>query len=349
LSIATLAFALLAATRVLYLNFSDGHEAFQLGDDDDAPTNRSAIGAKSDYPAFAPELAAGAREELTRRVVAGVHRAFLPYDLQLATTRPAAGPYTMVVIGGGPGALGFESTVGGVAVLDCKNDNESNIVFVFPQALRLAPAGLITTVAQEAAHSYGLEHSTNQSDFMFPRISPTQERFADEVATIAGAPMCGVTIQNSHEKLLAVLGPWAGGPKTLADGTAVDTEAPRVRFLTPSPDQMMEAPFTVTLDATDDGAVTQVELAAGAQRVVLQGPPWRWTVPAAPDGPLTVSATAHDAWGNESTATLRVQIVEPEASGCVLAPGGRTKRGASWGVLAAAAALLTCRRGRRRL
>jgi hypothetical protein len=349
LSLASLAFALVAATRVLYLDFSDGTEAFLLGDDDDATTNRSAIGAKTAYPAFAPTLAPEAREELTRRVIAGVHRAFLPYDVQLARARPPAGPYTTVVIGGGPSALGFESTVGGVAVLDCANANESNIVFVFPEALRFSPHGMIATIAQEAAHSYGLEHSTNATDFMYPRISATQDRFPDVVATIAGPPMCGQMDQNSHAKLVEVLGPWAGGEKPLLDGTVVDLDAPTLRFVAPAVGDQVSLPFTVTLDAVDEGGIARIEVGAGTAKATLRAAPFRWTIDQAPVGPLVVAATAHDAWGNQVGATLSVEVVEPPPEGGCAA-GGAPRRGAPWGpLLVLAAALGACRRARRRL
>jgi hypothetical protein len=350
-SLASLALALVTATRVLYLNFSDGTERFDQADDDDAATNRSAIGAQASYPGFAPMLDAVERDELQRRVVAGVHHAFLAYDVQLTMARPAAGPYTMVVIGGGPGALGFEATVGGVAVLDCTNANESNIVFVFPQALRFAPAGLIATVAQEAAHSYGLEHSTNPTDFMYPRIAPTQERFADLMAPISGPTLCGAASQNSHQRLLAVLGPWPGGPKPLLDGTRVDVTAPAVRILSPTPDEQVTVPFTVTVEALDDSAITRVDLAAGTAQTVLRGTPIEWTVAEAPTGMLAIAATARDAWGNEAGTSVRVEVVADDA-GCTVGghltrPTGRS--GIGWFAAGLAVALRACRRGRRRL
>lgn len=338
--------------RVLYLDFSDGTESITTGPDDDATRNQSAIGARSPYPSFAPTLAAATRDPLVRKVVAGVHQAFAPYNLQIATARPAQGPYTTVMIGGDPGVFGFESAVAGVAVLDCADDNPSNLVFVFPDALRTRVEGLIATIAQEAAHSYGLEHTTNPGDFMYPRVSATQESFPDVDGMLAGAPNCGSASQNSHRKLLSVLGAWPGGPKTLVDGTQVDVTAPRLRFVSPVLGESVSDPVTVVVEASDDLALERIELVAGEHRTTLRTPPFEWRLPNPSVGPVAVAATAHDAWGNQTGATLTFDVVAaPHAGGCAFGagPDDRSRRGGWAEPLWVVFALATCRQGKRRL
>src|SRR5688500_14407511 len=110
--------------RLVYLNFSDGSETLRRVPVDDAPTNGSAVGMAAPYPAFVwPTVGTGAttRAEVVRRVVRQVHEIFLPYNVVVTTTRPPAGPYTMVLIGGKARDIGVELNVAGLAYMDCED------------------------------------------------------------------------------------------------------------------------------------------------------------------------------------------------------------------------------------
>jgi hypothetical protein len=345
-----------AEPRSLYLNFSDGSETLAAATADDAASNRSMIGRDAPYPAFAwPSVTTGAitRAELVRRVVRGVHQAFLPYNVLVTTTRPAAGPYTMVLIGGGPRELGLDPTLGGVAFMDCEDRQPANVVFTFPENLGGNEQALIVTIAQEAGHSYGLEHTSLRRDIMHPVSDPAQVSFADEEATVLGDRLCGNVTQNSHRQLLAIVGPWLGDVKPIDEGSSADRVAPVLRLLEPAPGASVEQPLAVRVEAQDEGGIDHVALAAGELRGSLYRPPFAWSLAGLPAGPLVLTLTAYDASGNTTVTTATVTVGPPPAPlGCSLTPRVQGHGGGCallFGLLFAAGGLRACARCRRTL
>jgi hypothetical protein len=88
---------------------------------------------------------------------------FAKYDVVITETRPASGPYTMVVIS--PTYWAHH----GIAPLDCGNANKRDIAFV----VHTGDSGFYTSyekIAQAAAHelghTFGLAHVVNTSDIM---------------------------------------------------------------------------------------------------------------------------------------------------------------------------------------
>jgi len=200
---------------VLYLNFSDGTEEIHQSTSDMAASNRSAIGKTPAYPAFDwTHVDAGAdRDAVVQEVAQAVDQAFGPYNVLVSTVRPSAPGYTMVMIGGEPAVFQFPPQVAGVALLDCDNRESGNIAFAFSDNLDGVHA-LWVTIAQEAAHAFGLEHTDNDRDVMYPRSTPSQVGFLDEQETVM-TPICGPLLQSSHQKLRQVLGDWDGASKPL--------------------------------------------------------------------------------------------------------------------------------------
>lgn len=194
--------------EVLYLNFSDGTESVIRADADDATRNRSLMGAVAPYPAFAwpgmDDAAARAAlvEDLTRRI----GEAFAPYDVEVTAARPPGGSYTMVMVGGDPALFQMDPKVAGVAFMDCDNHQPDNVVFAFPAPLGGNLHGLFTTIAQEAAHALGLQHSSDPNDLMYPRVDLAQRSFQDRDSPVASPKYCSGETQNSHRRLLELVG-----------------------------------------------------------------------------------------------------------------------------------------------
>jgi hypothetical protein len=322
--------AMAAEPLVLYLDFSDGSETLTRGDVDNATVNQSSIGAVARYPPFAwPGLADGtlSRRDLVRTVSRRVNELFLPYNVVVTTTRPVGGSlYTMVMIGGSPTLVGYDARIAGVAFMDCDNRQDANLVFAFPTALRGSVHGLTVTIAQEAAHAFGLEHTTDPTDIMYPKVDPAQVRFADRDNPIAGDHLCGQQSQNSHRRLLDLAGAWPGGDKPFDDAGPPDREAPVVTIREPSAAGVVSQPFTVRATVQDDGTVDEVTMEAGGDsRTSVRGP-YAWSLAGFPAGPLTVRVTAVDASGNRSMATREIVLAPDEGGGgCTLAARrGRT-------------------------
>jgi hypothetical protein len=215
-----------AAPSVLYLNFSDGHEDVVRANTDNAPQNRTVMGSAAPFPAFAWP---GMTDEATRRqlidaLATQVNDAFMPFNVVVTTMRPQAGAYTMVVVGGSPALFSMDARVAGVAYMDCDNRQASNVVFAFPAALGGSQQALFTTIAQEAAHAFGLQHSSDPNDLMYPRVDLDQRSFQDRETEVASPNLCGPKTQNSYRRLLELVGPWTGGAKPI-DQVQVETDS----------------------------------------------------------------------------------------------------------------------------
>ncbi|HEY0709154.1 MAG TPA: Ig-like domain-containing protein [Polyangia bacterium] len=319
--------------EVVYLNFSDGTEAITFAPIDDATTNRSSLGVAAPYPAFAwPTIGTGVetRAEVIARITRKVHALFLPYNVLVTLKRPATGPYTTVMIGGGPRDIGIDQNLGGVAYMDCGNQEDANLVFAFPSNLRGSEQGLVFTIAQEAAHAFGLEHTESRRDVMYPELAPEQVGFLDEDTAILGERLCGNTTQNSHRKLIEMVGPWLGDEKPFDDGAGVDREPPTLSLVSPADGATVAQPFLLEAAALDAGGIDRVTLSltpgtSPAELAVLRRPPFSFSLGGLPAGPLAVSLTAYDRSGNATTvaATLNLladQAPPPGPPACAFAP-----------------------------
>jgi Bacterial Ig domain len=340
-----------ADPAVIYLNFSDGTETLTRAENDNAVLNQSALGAVTPYPAFTwPGIADGSisRRDLVRTIAERVNEVFLPYNVLITTTRPASGPYTMVMIGGSPTLFGFDARIGGVALMDCNNQSATNIVFAFPTALRGSLHGLFVTAAQEAAHAYGLEHTVDTTDIMYPKVDPAQREFANRENAISGDRLCGRETQNSHRRLLEVLGPWPGGEKPFESGSTADTTPPVVAIAEPA-GTVLAQPFVLRATVQDDSGVDEVVVEAGGTRFTATRPPYAWSLDGFEAGPLTLTVTARDPSGNRGSATAQV-MVAGGAGGCAVgARRGKTGAAPVWVLFFVAHTLAACGRRRRHL
>jgi hypothetical protein len=324
-----------AEPAILYVNFSDGSESLQQGQVDDATRDVTSMGSIPRYPPFTwPGINDGSisRRDLIRAITRQVNDLYLPYNLLVTTTRPAAGPYTMVMVGGTPTVLGYDARLAGVAFMDCDNLQPANIVFAFPSALRGNVHGLVVTIAQEAAHSYGLEHSMDPTDIMYPKVDPAQREFPDRAGPIAGDHLCGRDTQNPHRRLLETLGPWPGGPKPLDDLMPPDTDPPTVVIREPGAAAgPVPQPFTLRATVDDDSTIVEVTVeavgSAGAARYSATRGPYAWSLAGFPPGPLTVKVTAVDTAGNRGETSLALTVGEEAAGGCSVARGGTNGAG----------------------
>jgi hypothetical protein len=324
--------------KVAYLNVSDGTTALFGAPQDDATLNLSGIATVVPYPAFAwpqsPNEPALSAAQASDYLLFALHKAFLPYNLVWTDVRPLRGPYTMVVVGGRPELLGFDSRVAGVALMDCNDTQPSNIVFAFPSALPGNLHGLFVTAAQETAHAFGLEHTDDEADIMHAQLGAAQWAFTDRPNPIAAPRTCGPLMQNSHKKLLEVLGEWpGGGPKPLADGRIPDVTPPVISIKEPVAGQTVPSHFRVSVTVADESPLAETSLqTAGGSRVHTK--PNRNEVLEEQielaEGPASLVVWARDENGNQSFSSVDF-VVEPSpfnSVGCDYAASRRTSKGA---------------------
>ncbi len=236
------------------------------------------------------------------------------YDVFITDERPASGPYTMNMTGP---TNPFGNGILGVAPLDC-NDSQtnSNITYAFHSANDpFSAATQATTISQEVAHSYGLEHVNQPGDIMNPSNAGGDPSFLDECISIVpgqngilcGAqhavhcPQGGGAAQNAHLELLDMFG-----------ASVPDAAAPTVTITAPVDGDVFEvgASFDIEVSAADDTGIESVQLFNNGSALQSDGTePYGWTVDNIPEGEYALFVVATDVAGNETTsATVTVFV-----------------------------------------
>lgn len=304
--------------RTVYLNFDGVTLTSTSNGPDDATSNRTWMinsvvspGNTLTIPPFnwndlGSLSGANNPQEIIDYTLAELRSYHQPYNVQFTTTRPSSGTYHMVVFGGScAGVVG--SSCAGIAPLDCNDFSPSNIVFAFPGGLRAVD--LAPTAAQELAHAFGLSHTYDTSDIMYPQIqSSLPEGYGAGAIPPEDQGPCGNgSYQDSHAKLLSIVGSQG------EDGTP-----PSVLITSPSNGDVIEVGTPIEANIIDDSAIVKVELILNNQVMGSKsGPPFDFKIPAnAPLGQVRVELEATDAWDNVSGHRVTVYIGTGDEEPC---------------------------------
>lgn len=289
--------------RRVYLAF-DGVTLTASNTNDNATTNQSSI-VNSSTEVIAPfnvndlsSTSGLSRAQIIQRVIDDLYVIHAPYNVDFTTTRPSSGQYSMVVFGGSCGTVVGDNCAG-IALLDCNDYMPSNITFVFPPGLRVGD--LATTAAQEAAHAFGLGHTSDTTDVMYPYIvNSIPRRFgAGSIPDASGCPT-NATYQDSHAVMLSTIGP-----------RGQDTIRPTVSISSPSDGAEVTGGTVVRATATDDVAVERVELEIDGTTVrTLTAAPFDFAIPASTAaGERLITVRAYDVSGNPGFDRVTVNMV----------------------------------------
>jgi hypothetical protein len=148
-----------ARSRVIYLN----HDGVILrpGDNDSSRQVSSIVAA--------PTVIGGwdVDDDTWSATVACVADLYAHFDVTVTDVDPGDVPHIEAVIGGAPGDVGLPDNVAGVSPFtsDC-SIIEGSIVFTFTEVLPDDPETVCEVMAQEIAHSFGLDHEMLPSDPM---------------------------------------------------------------------------------------------------------------------------------------------------------------------------------------
>lgn len=305
----------------IFVNF-DGE---QLSDGwDDSTTNTTQIGQLvGNFAAYGD----GPKRDATLQAVRDDWAA---YNVVITDSRPGSGNYTMCMTGP---TNPFGGGVLGIAPLDCDDSQTpNNIVYAFHSANDQFDASTqATTIGQEVAHSYGLEHVDEPGDVMNPYNAGGDPSFTDQCIGVVGGVVCGgqhaaecgsQSQQNSHRELLTLF------------GTSVpDNQAPTVTITSPEDGASYEegASFEITVEASDDAAVDHVVLYNNDEEIETDGSaPYGWTVNDAPAGTYVFYVEALDAAGNVSMSdTVTVSVGDAAADSGADGGGDSAGDGAS--------------------
>jgi hypothetical protein len=253
--------AAVAQSRVIYLNkngvtLSPGNN--------DARTNKSTlVSSTRAVPAW------NASATTWTATVTCLQDMFSRWDVTIVDTDPGNVPHMEAVFTGSPASIGMSSGVGGVSPFtqDC-GIIENSIVFTFTNAFGNNAQTLCEVMAQEIAHSYGLDHQMLASDPMTYLSYNGKRTFKDQTVSCGeyqnrqcgiGGSVCRPN-QNSVQLLNARLG-------------TADAIAPMLGITAPQDGATVPPGFSVAAMASDNVAVTQATLLIDNQVVTMTAGP----------------------------------------------------------------------------
>jgi MYXO-CTERM domain-containing protein len=239
-------------------------------------------------------------------VMQAVRQDWSAYNVTVVEARPADGDYTMCMVGP---TNPFGGGVLGIAPLDC-NDSQThnNVTYAFHSVNdSFSASTTATTIGQEVAHSYGLEHVNEPGDIMNPFNAGGDPSFRDECISVVadGGIVCGSQHsaecgssgqQNSHAELITLF------------GTSVpDNAAPVVSLTAPTDGDEFPSGsnFEISVTATDDTAVEEVILYSNGAALETDGDaPYGWSVANVPEGEYEFYVEAVDQAGNSAMSNV---------------------------------------------
>jgi hypothetical protein len=289
-------------SNIIYLNRCAAGCTLHPGDDNSTSDVSSIPNQTSVVQAFS------AGDAVWNQVVDCVRQTYAPFNVQVVTDRPAAGTnYHMAIVAGRPADVQMPSNVGGVSPFDCDYIPNS-ISFTFANVYGGDIQQMCWTVAQETAHSWGLDHKFDNRDPMtYLGNGPAHKAFQNEPGSCgeysARGCMCtypdtGKAQMNSFSRVLATFG-----------SAVPDTEPPAVQITSPTNGAQVPGVLQVTANATDNNLITKVELRIDGSLIgSATKSPYVWST-ATPlgQGEHGVKATAYDLMGNTAEARITVQ------------------------------------------
>jgi len=326
--------------HIIFLNFGGAMITTTTNFRDNSAKNQSQIAKGStNYPAFnaSPYAPAYTAQTAADKVTATFLDFYKDFNVQIVNTRPASGRYTMCMVGGQPSAVGIGGSAAGIAPLDCGNANEPDVVYAFAEVLTPQNTGsannslkaIAVTCAQEVAHAFGLGHTTNKQDIMYPQLSNTVVGFAGTSTLYSdGSGQClgqGATQQDSKGELTKVLGAGTAqgpGPSPGPGPTPMPSDQPMVGFVTPTDGSTVPLTFdiVVTAIATSGKTIDRIDVGSGGQTLFsLTSAPRKRTVTAPQSGQYDLDATAYDSAGGSASATVTFTAksgAPPQKIGC---------------------------------
>ena len=290
--------AAVAQSRIIYLNRTG--ITLTPGNDDSRTNKSSIINSTKQVPAWNTSAANWAATVTCMRDM------FARWDVTVTDVNPGNVPHMEAVFGGSPQNIGMSAGVGGVSPFtqDC-SVIENSIVFTFTNVFPDNPQTICEVMAQEVAHSYGLDHEMLASDPMTYLQYNGKRTFKDQTVSCGeyqnracgiGGSVCRAN-QNSVQLLDARLG-------------IADNIAPTLGITSPADGATVEPGFMVAATATDNIAVTNATLLVDDQEVAMTpgaGPYSFATDAMLAEGPHAITVTVTDG-RNPQTQTIHVTV-----------------------------------------
>lgn len=286
-------------SNVIYLNNCKAGGGCQLTPGNDSRTNRSSIinGAVTVQP-FAYS------DAVWQQVVDCVKQTYSPFGVTIVTTRPTSGDYHMAIVAGRPENIGESQGVGGVSPFGC-GYLPNAISFSFANVYGGDVNDICWTVAQETAHSWGLDHKFDNRDPMtYLQSGPARKNFMNEAGSCGefSARQCDCSYTggklNSYAEIMDTFG---GNTPT----------PPTVTFTAPMANATgLAQGFPIQAQIDDDIGVASVELRIDNQLVDTKtAKPYAWVAPASlGQGSHQIEITAYDFSGTPGKSMIMATL-----------------------------------------
>lgn len=244
---------------------------------------------------------------------------YADFNVDVVISRPLSGDYMMTVVGDHETKIGLGPPVVGISPGDCHNASETNTNYAFTASLSENPEQSAVTIAHEAGHAYGLGHTLNMEDIMYPSVSPAKG-FETGIARDPGPCNLnpGVDVQDGRQVLIDNLG--ARPPGLEKPGVSAP---PVVNITAPADGATVGRDLTIAVSATTQarGGIDRVTLALsladggkfkGAHPVAeLRPPSSSAEIKLSAAGNYQLIATAYDQFGNVSLTRSQFTVATP--------------------------------------
>ncbi|MDB4954324.1 MAG: Flagellar hook-length control protein FliK [Myxococcales bacterium] len=291
-------------SHVIYLNNCQPNGCSLSPGYDDSTTNHSSIpNGSAVVQAYSGSAANWAA------IVSCVQHSYAPFNVQIVTTKPTTGNYHMAIVAGRAANVGEQQGVLGVSPFSCGYIPNS-ISFTFANEEPTNILDLCWTVAQETAHSWGLDHKFDNRDPMtYLQTGPAMKTFQNQAGACGeyNARTCSCTYagtgnqqMNSYALIMATFG-----------GSAPDTMPPTVTITSPTNNASVMAGFPVRADIADNVGIAKAELRIDGTLTgaTLSAAPWVWNASATiGQGSHHIEVTAYDQANNTAKAAIEVSI-----------------------------------------
>ncbi|NVB79125.1 MAG: Ig-like domain-containing protein [Kofleriaceae bacterium] len=292
--------AAVAQSRIIYLN----HTGITLtpGNDDSRTNKSSIINSQKTVPAWNTSAANWAA------TVACMKDMFARWDVTVTDVNPGNVPHMEAVFGGSPQNIGMQAGVGGVSPFteDC-GIIENSIVFTFTNVFPDDPQTVCEVMAQEVAHSYGLDHEMLASDPMTYLNYNGDRTFKDQTVSCGEyqARQCGIggSVCRANQNSVQLLNQRLG---------IADNVAPTLGITSPQDGSTVEPGFSVAAMASDNIAVTNATLLVDDQPVTMTpgaGPYTFATDALLAEGPHSITVEVTDG-RNEQSQTIHITVAK---------------------------------------
>ncbi len=279
-------------SNVIYLNNCKGGGcALTRGQENSLANKSSILGSNS-----ATVSPFAYSDSVWQQVVDCVKQTYSPFGVQIVTTRPTSGNYHMAIVAGVPQNIGEPQGVGGVSPFAC-GYLPNAISFSFANVYGGDVNDICWTVAQETAHSWGLDHKFDNRDPMtYLQSGPGRKNFMNEPGSCGefSARQCDCQYTGGKLNSFAeVFDTFGGNTPT----------PPTIQITAPMANATgLPQGFPIQAQIEDDVGVAKVELRIDNQLVdTKEAKPFAWVAPASlGQGSHQIELTAYDFSGTSA-------------------------------------------------